>query len=63
MVDLDVSRGTSSKLKWAEADTIRASLRRSRGHLGQTAKDLGISRTTLWRKMNKYSISPHEYRA
>ncbi len=64
MADLDVSRGPSaSKLKWAEADTIRASLRRWRGHLGKTAKDLGISRTTLWRKMNKYSISPHEYRS
>ena len=62
-VDLDLSRGTSSKLKWAEADTIRVSLRRWRGHLGKTAKDLGISRTTLWRKMNKYSISPHEYRS
>ena len=64
MADLDVSRGPSaSKLKWAEADTIRASLRRWRGHLGKTAKDLGISRTTLWRKMNRYSISPHEYRS
>ncbi len=64
IADLDVSRGPSaSKLKWAEADTIRASLRRWRGHLGKTAKDLGISRTTLWRKMNRYSISPHEYRS
>jgi transcriptional regulator with PAS, ATPase and Fis domain len=60
-VDLVPGRG-ESKLKWAEADTIRASLRRTQGHLGKAAEDLGISRTTLWRKMSKYSISPHEYR-
>ena len=27
------------------------------GHLGKAAKELGISRTTLWRKMKKFGIS------
>ncbi len=52
-----------SKLKWAEADTIRSALRRNNGQLGKTCDDLGVSRTTLWRKMKKYSISSGEYRS
>ena len=52
-----------SRLKWAEADAIRATLRQTEGHLGKAAEELGISRTTLWRKMNKFSISPVEYKS
>jgi len=52
---------SKSRLTWAEADAIRSSLQESRGHLGRAAKDLGISRTTLWRKMKKFSISAKEY--
>jgi len=44
-------------LKQNEADVIRIALVRSGGHQGRAAKELGISRTTLWRKMNKYGIS------
>jgi transcriptional regulator of acetoin/glycerol metabolism len=32
-------------------------LKRFRGHRTKTAKALGIDRTTLWRKMNKYGLS------
>jgi len=46
-----------SRLQWAEADAIQASLRHHNGHLGKTARDLGVSRTTLWRKMKKFRIS------
>ncbi len=46
-----------SKLEWAEADAIHAALRHYHGHLGRTARNLGISRTTLWRKMKKHRIS------
>jgi transcriptional regulator with PAS, ATPase and Fis domain len=53
----------ASRLKLAEADTIRSALRRRGGHLGKTADDLAISRTTLWRKMKRYSISPNEYKS
>jgi len=51
-----------SQLKQAEADTIQTALRTSGGHLGRTARDLGISRTTLWRKMKKYGISAADHR-
>jgi transcriptional regulator with PAS, ATPase and Fis domain len=49
-----------SQLQLAEADAIRAALARTDGHLGRTAKELGVSRTTLWRKMKKYSISSRD---
>jgi len=47
-------------LQRAEADAIRAALGHNQGHLGRVAEDLGISRTTLWRKMNKYGITTHD---
>ena len=43
-------------MKQSEADVIRIALDRNDGHQGRAAKELGISRTTLWRKMNKYDI-------
>ncbi len=52
----------SSKLQWAEAETIRGTLAREGGALGRTARELGISRTTLWRKMKRFGISADEYR-
>jgi PAS domain S-box-containing protein len=54
---------SASRLKLAEADVIRSALRRRSGHLGKTADDLAISRTTLWRKMKRYAISPNEYKS
>ncbi|MFH1723720.1 MAG: sigma 54-interacting transcriptional regulator [Elusimicrobiota bacterium] len=53
----------ASLLRHIEADAVRASLGRNAGHLGRTAEELGISRTTLWRKMNKYAIEADEFRA
>ena len=47
----------ASRLKWAEADTIRGALTQTGGHLEKAAKELGISRTTLWRKMKRYRLS------
>lgn len=47
---------TISRLKWAEADAIQAALRRNNFDVGRTARDLKVSRTTLWRKMKRYSI-------
>jgi PAS domain S-box-containing protein len=43
-------------LQESEAYAIRAALGRCGGHQGQAAAELGVSRTTLWRKMNKYGI-------
>jgi transcriptional regulator with PAS, ATPase and Fis domain len=39
-----------------EALHIRRAIGRHLGNLGRAAKGLGISRTTLWRKMKKYGI-------
>jgi transcriptional regulator of acetoin/glycerol metabolism len=43
-------------LERSEANAIRAALRRHDGRLGQAARELGVSRTTLWRKMRKYGL-------
>ena len=52
----------NSRLKLAEADVVRSALTRSRGSIGKAAEDLGISRTTLWRKMNTFGVSAEDYR-
>jgi transcriptional regulator with PAS, ATPase and Fis domain len=48
-------------LQESEANAIRAALGRCGGHQGQAAAQLGISRTTLWRKMSKYGIPKVEF--
>jgi PAS domain S-box-containing protein len=55
------SRG-GSRLKQAEAEAIQAALRHNHGHVGETARQLSVSRTTLWRKMKQYGISVQRYR-
>jgi transcriptional regulator with PAS, ATPase and Fis domain len=52
----------NSRLKWAEADVIRSALTRSRGSIARAAEELGISRTTLWRKMKNFGVSAEDYR-
>lgn len=39
-----------------ERQLVLDAVTRNPGHLDQAAKDLGISRTTLWRRMRKYEI-------
>jgi len=46
----------SPQLQWAEADAIRAAINRAGGRLGKAAAQLGIDRTTLWRKMKRCGI-------
>jgi len=41
----------------AEAVTIISALQRHNGNRKKTADELGINKTTLWRKMRKYGIS------
>jgi PAS domain S-box-containing protein len=53
----------NSPLRQAEVDAIHAALKDNAGHLGRTAAQLGISRTTLWRKMSRHGISAHPYRS
>ncbi len=52
--------GSISPLQQNEANVIRLALSRSEGHQGRAAKELGISRTTLWRKMKKLSIDAED---
>jgi PAS domain S-box-containing protein len=47
---------TISPLQQSEADAIRNALIQNRWRQADAAKELGISRTTLWRKMKRYSI-------
>jgi PAS domain S-box-containing protein len=55
-------RQVASPLGRAESDAIRDVLSANRGHLGRAAAELGVSRTTLWRKMRKYDIDVDEFR-
>jgi PAS domain S-box-containing protein len=48
-------------LQQNEANAIRMAMGRNGGHQGRTAEELGVSRTTLWRKLNKYSIRPDDF--
>jgi PAS domain S-box-containing protein len=43
-------------LQRAEAESIRKALERNRGNRLRTARELGIDRTTLWRKIKRYGI-------
>ncbi len=40
----------------AEAEAIRAALARRSGDLTEVARDLGVSSTTLWRKMKRHNL-------
>jgi DNA-binding NtrC family response regulator len=57
----DVSVGTSREVnpgtleEWGR-DIIVKSIEKNNHNLGKVCNELGISRTTLWRKMNKYRI-------
>jgi PAS domain S-box-containing protein len=52
----------NSKLEWAEADAIRSALTHCHGSVGKAAEELGISRTTLWRKMKRFGVSAEDHR-
>ena len=51
------SKKDAGPLVEAEAAAILETLRQHGGHRGKTAKELGIDKTTLWRKMKKYDIT------
>jgi transcriptional regulator with PAS, ATPase and Fis domain len=50
------SRQTTWPLENAEVETIRKILEKYDGNRLKTAQELGIDRTTLWRKMKKYGF-------
>jgi transcriptional regulator with PAS, ATPase and Fis domain len=45
------------RFKESEAEIIRDALKRNHGHRGQTARELGIDSSTLWRKMKRLGIT------
>ena len=45
-----------------ERETILLTLQTQRGNVSRVAQVLGVSRTTLWRKLKSYGIKPDEYR-
>jgi transcriptional regulator with PAS, ATPase and Fis domain len=50
------------KLEQAEADVVRSALAHTHGSIINAAEELGVSRTTLWRKMRRFEISAEDYR-
>ena len=46
----------SLNLSEVEREVIRQALRKSNGNLTRAAEELGIGRTTLYRKMEEYGI-------
>ncbi len=48
----------ATRLESAEAEAIRAAISHADGALGKAAAELGINRTTLWRKMKRYNLTP-----
>jgi transcriptional regulator with PAS, ATPase and Fis domain len=53
-------RSAGSPLERGEAEVIRAALRRHGGRRDAAARELHVSRTTLWRKMKKHGIADAE---
>jgi PAS domain S-box-containing protein len=49
---------SDSTLQQTEADLIKRTLEKNYGHRARTAKELGIHKTTLWRKLKKYGLQP-----
>ncbi len=45
-----------------KSEMLCALLKRCRGNIQQAASELGVSRRTLYRKIEKYSINPENYR-
>ncbi len=56
-----VEGGEPTPLQDSEADAIRRALRRNHDHRAKTATELGISRTTLWRKIERHNIDASKY--
>ena len=46
----------SGSLRQTEQEAIKAAINESRGNILETSMHLGISRATLYRKMEKYQI-------
>ncbi len=52
-----VTATTGFRMKTVEKETIRQALEKNRYNISKAAEELGMARTTLYRKMTKYGIS------
>ncbi len=50
------SKSSSLNIEDIEKKAINEAVKKNRGNLSKAAKDLGMGRTTLYRKMNKYGL-------
>jgi len=55
-------RPVASRRAPLERETILAALERQHWHRGRTARELGIDRTTLWRRMREYGLLDDRHR-
>ena len=55
-IDISSVRSLAEVMEETERNTILACLEITKGNKSETAKQLGISRTTLYEKMNKYGL-------
>ena len=55
-IDLPASYKEETPLQKAEAEIIEKALKKYQGNRVKAAQELGIDRTTLWRKMKKYGL-------
>ncbi len=53
-----IKKGDSLDIKSVEKFTIKNALSKTNGNLTNAAKELGMGRTTLYRKMKKYNLQP-----
>ena len=56
------ARTLAAAVEEAERRTIEAALQRCDGDLGRVARELGISSTTLWRKMKRLGVTARSRR-
>jgi len=56
-----VKTGEITTLKQMEILLIIEALRRNKGNRAATAKELGIDKSTLFRKLKAYDIKPKAY--
>jgi len=60
-VEVSPAPEATAPLEESEAEAIRLALTRNRGNRVQTAEDLRLSRTTLWRKLKRHGIRAQDF--
>jgi len=45
-----------------EESRLRRALTEAEGHISKAAKELGIHRTTLWRRLKRYNLDPNHFK-